>query len=74
MFVTNEQSLSSIAHMPPLMARAGAEAEGRTVSTSITAPDPLAPLLQAQRLAVDLAEGRGLSPDTSRHLTRSVVL
>ncbi|SDB90533.1 Fructoselysine-6-P-deglycase FrlB with duplicated sugar isomerase (SIS) domain [Sanguibacter gelidistatuariae] len=36
--------------------------------------DPLVQLLQAQRLAVELAESRGLSPDRPRHLTRSVVL
>ena len=36
--------------------------------------DPLVQLLQAQRLAVELAESRGLSPDSPRHLTRSVVL
>ena len=36
--------------------------------------DPLVQLAQAQRLAVDLAESRGLTPDTPRGLTRSVVL
>ncbi|WP_149203221.1 SIS domain-containing protein [Actinotalea subterranea] len=36
--------------------------------------DPLVQLAQAQRLAVRLAETRGLSPDTPRGLTRSVVL
>lgn len=36
--------------------------------------DPLVQLAQAQRLAVDLAESRGLTPDTPRSLTRSVVL
>lgn len=36
--------------------------------------DPLVQLAQAQRLAVALAESRGLDPDTPRSLTRSVVL
>ncbi|MBF6044196.1 sugar isomerase [Streptomyces sp. NRRL B-1677] len=36
--------------------------------------DPLADLIRAQRLAVAVAEGRGLNPDTPRGLTRSVIL
>lgn len=36
--------------------------------------DPLAELIYAQRLAVALADARGLDPDLPRHLTRSVVL
>ncbi|GIJ45469.1 hypothetical protein Val02_23550 [Virgisporangium aliadipatigenens] len=36
--------------------------------------DPLAQLVLAQRLAVALAEARGLNPDAPRLLTRSVVL
>ncbi|GAB4084170.1 SIS domain-containing protein [Myceligenerans cantabricum] len=36
--------------------------------------DPLVQLVQAQRLAVELAARRGLDPDAPRHLTRSVVL
>lgn len=36
--------------------------------------DPLVQLVQAQRLAVVLADSRGLDPDAPRHLTRSVVL
>ncbi|MFI9721354.1 SIS domain-containing protein [Streptomyces sp. NPDC052396] len=36
--------------------------------------DPLADLVRAQRVAVAVAEGRGLNPDTPRNLTRSVVL
>ena len=36
--------------------------------------DPLASLIQAQRLALDLAAARGLDPDAPRHLTRSVIL
>jgi fructoselysine-6-P-deglycase FrlB-like protein len=36
--------------------------------------DPLADLIRAQRLAVEVAARRGLDPDRPRHLTRSVVL
>jgi fructoselysine-6-P-deglycase FrlB-like protein len=36
--------------------------------------DPLAELVLAQRLAVAIAEAKGLDPDHPRHLTRSVVL
>jgi fructoselysine-6-P-deglycase FrlB-like protein len=36
--------------------------------------DPMASLVVAQRLAVALAEQRGLDPDSPRNLTRSVVL
>ena len=36
--------------------------------------DPLASLLQAQRLALTLAARRGLDPDAPRNLTRSVIL
>jgi fructoselysine-6-P-deglycase FrlB-like protein len=36
--------------------------------------DPMADLIRAQRLAVALAETKGLNPDEPRHLTRSVVL
>jgi fructoselysine-6-P-deglycase FrlB-like protein len=45
---------------------------GATVQTS--ALDPLAQLVQVQRLAVAAAEARGLDPDRPRALTRSVVL
>ncbi|WBU36755.1 SIS domain-containing protein [Homoserinibacter sp. YIM 151385] len=36
--------------------------------------DPIVELVQAQRLAVELAASRGLDPDTPRHLTRSIIL
>jgi fructoselysine-6-P-deglycase FrlB-like protein len=36
--------------------------------------DPMVELVVAQRLAVELAENRGLDPDRPRHLTRSVIL
>lgn len=37
-------------------------------------PDPMASLVLAQRLALAMAEARGLDPDRPRHLARSVVL
>ncbi|MFI7236794.1 SIS domain-containing protein [Streptomyces cyaneofuscatus] len=36
--------------------------------------DPLAELVRVQRLALAIAEARGLDPDRPRHLTRSVIL
>jgi fructoselysine-6-P-deglycase FrlB-like protein len=39
-----------------------------------SAIDPMAHLTTAQRLAVALAEGKGLDPDNPRGLTRSIVL
>lgn len=36
--------------------------------------DPIVELVQAQRVAVALAESRGLNPDTPKHLTRSIIL
>ncbi|MGW7369780.1 SIS domain-containing protein [Streptomyces sp. NPDC054841] len=36
--------------------------------------DPLAELVRAQRLAVAVAEARGMDPDRPRHLARSVIL
>jgi glutamine---fructose-6-phosphate transaminase (isomerizing) len=48
------------------------ESTGARVATSPL--DPLAQLVQVQRLAVAAAQGRGLDPDHPRGLTRSVVL
>lgn len=45
---------------------------GATVRRS--SHDPLIELALAQRLAVEVAELRGLNPDTPRYLTRSIVL
>lgn len=36
--------------------------------------DPLAELVRVQRLALAIADARGLAPDRPRHLTRSVIL
>lgn len=46
-----------------------------TGATTVTSShDPLIELVLAQRLAVEVAEARGLNPDTPRYLTRSIVL
>jgi fructoselysine-6-P-deglycase FrlB-like protein len=47
-------------------------ATGATVRVAET--DPMAELVLIQRMAVSLAQARGLDPDNPRHLTRSVVL
>jgi glutamine---fructose-6-phosphate transaminase (isomerizing) len=57
-------------HQPSLVA--DIEAIGAT-ALHIDA-DPLVQLVHAQRLALALADQRGLNPDSPRHLTRSVVL
>jgi fructoselysine-6-P-deglycase FrlB-like protein len=49
-----------------------AEETGATVRRATL--DPMAELVMAQRLAVGLAEARGLNPDRPRYLARSVVL
>jgi fructoselysine-6-P-deglycase FrlB-like protein len=43
-------------------------------SLVLGALDPMAELIRAQRLGVELAQQRGLDPDRPRHLTRSVIL
>ncbi|GHF92332.1 hypothetical protein GCM10018790_81720 [Kitasatospora xanthocidica] len=43
-------------------------------AASVSPLDPLADLVRAQRLAVDLATARGLDPDRPRNLTRSIIL
>ena len=43
-------------------------------SSSSQTVDPMADLVSAQRLAVAVAERKGLDPDAPRHLTRSIVL
>jgi fructoselysine-6-P-deglycase FrlB-like protein len=49
------------------------EATGAAVLSG-AADDPLIELALAQRLAVRIADARGLNPDRPRHLTRSIVL
>ena len=58
------------AAIPELIA--DVEATGAVVRTSDE--DPLVQLVQAHRLAVDVAESRGLDPDEPRALSRSVIL
>jgi glucosamine 6-phosphate synthetase-like amidotransferase/phosphosugar isomerase protein len=47
--------------------RTGAQVE-------VSAVDPLVDLVRVQRMAVALAEARGLDPDRPRHLARSIIL
>ncbi|MEU7135498.1 sugar isomerase [Streptomyces sp. NPDC046261] len=47
---------------------------GGTLVPTDPARDPMADLVRAQRLAVAVAESRGLNPDAPRNLTRSVIL
>ncbi|MDT4911880.1 MAG: hypothetical protein QOC66_1008 [Pseudonocardiales bacterium] len=51
-----------------------AEIEQTSATVSTSDADPMAQLVGAQRLAVALAEHRGLDPDAPRNLTRSIVL
>lgn len=47
----------------------------RTGATMVTSDlDPMAHLVLAQRLAVELGRQRGLEPDRPRHLSRAVEL
>jgi fructoselysine-6-P-deglycase FrlB-like protein len=52
------------------------EDQVRATGARVVSPvlDPMAELVRAQRVAVALAEARGLNPDRPRNLTRSVVL
>ncbi|MFI9362305.1 SIS domain-containing protein [Kitasatospora sp. NPDC053057] len=50
------------------------QVQGIGAITSVTDLDPLADLVRAQRLAVELAKAGGLDPDRPRNLTRSIVL
>ena len=57
--------------LPEGLATQIAATGGRCESASL---DPLAELIRVQRLAVAIAEARGLDPDQPRNLTRSVIL
>ena len=70
--VATKRSLVTIFGPAPVGLVAAVEATGATVITDDT--DPLAQLVVAQRLAVELAKSRGLNPDHPRALTRSVIL
>jgi fructoselysine-6-P-deglycase FrlB-like protein len=51
-----------------------AETGATVVDHGLGPIDPMAELILIQRMAVALAEARGMDPDRPRHLTRSVVL
>ena len=50
-----------------------ADAAGTGATIVNGGSDPMAELVLIQRMAVELAEARGLDPDHPKHLTRSVV-
>ncbi|GAA2901839.1 SIS domain-containing protein [Streptosporangium fragile] len=70
--VTDSNSVVWFFGPPPAGLAAAVEETGAIVSVS--ALDPVADLIRAQRLAVALAEAKGLNPDEPRNLTRSVIL
>jgi fructoselysine-6-P-deglycase FrlB-like protein len=72
MSVTDTRSLVWFFGPPPAGLPESVQATG--AQTAVTALDPLADLIRAQRLAVDLAVAAGLDPDHPRNLTRSVIL
>lgn len=70
--VLDERSLVWIFGPPPAALVADLEATGAAVVA--LDGDAMAALISAQRLAVALAQQRGLDPDAPRGLTRSIVL
>jgi glucosamine--fructose-6-phosphate aminotransferase (isomerizing) len=70
--VAGERSLVWV--MGPVEPQLVADIEAVGATVVVDDRDPLVQLAEAQRLAVALAESRGLDPDTPRHLTRSVIL
>ena len=70
--VAGPRSLVWMFGEPPAGLVDDVRATGATVVTDSL--DPLVQLVRAQRLGVDLADSRGLNPDTPRALSRSVVL
>jgi fructoselysine-6-P-deglycase FrlB-like protein len=58
----------------PVPAGLAAEIARTGAAVVDSARDPMAQLIGAQRLAVAIAERKGLDPDAPRHLTRSIVL
>jgi fructoselysine-6-P-deglycase FrlB-like protein len=71
--IADERSLVWILGEPPEGLTGDLRATGALVVAEPGA-DPQAEVVRAQRLAVALAEARGLDPDRPRHLTRAVVL
>ncbi len=75
--VAGPRSLVWVFGPPPPGLVEDVQATGALVLHPGTLPevaDPLAQLVLAQRLAVALAQHRGLDPDHPRHLSRSVIL
>jgi fructoselysine-6-P-deglycase FrlB-like protein len=70
--VTDENSVVWFFGAPPEGLVAEVKRAGAIVSVS--ALDPVADLIRVQRLAVAIAESKGLNPDEPRNLTRSVIL
>ncbi|MDT9698328.1 SIS domain-containing protein [Streptomyces sp. P17] len=70
--ITTESTATWMLGEPPEGLAEQVRATGGTWVTGTL--DPLADLIRAQRLAVAVAQARGLDPDRPRHLTRSVIL
>lgn len=73
MSITDESSLVWFLGTPPVNLVDQVRALGAVVA-SVPDRDPLAELIRAQRLAVQVGTAKGLDPDQPRNLTRSVVL
>lgn len=71
--VAEEHTLVWIFGSEPDGLTAQIESTGASVA-HLPGVDPLAELVRAQRLAVELALHRGYNPDQPRHLTRSIIL
>jgi fructoselysine-6-P-deglycase FrlB-like protein len=71
--VADERSLVWLFGVPPAGLVDDVRRTGATVETA-SGMDPLVDLIRAQRLAVELAEARGLDPDRPKHLARSIIL
>jgi CRISPR-associated protein Cas5a/b/c len=61
----------ALSSLPAGLAREISDTGAALVESSL---DPMAELVRIQRLAVALAQARGLDPDQPRNLSRSVVL
>lgn len=72
MSISDERSIVwALGDAPAGLAAEVAETRALFVASAL---EPMAELIRCQRLAVSLAERRGLDPDQPRNLTRSVVL
>ncbi len=70
--VTDEHSVTWFFGAPPEGLATEVERTGAIVSVSDL--DPAADLIRVQRLAVEIAQSKGLNPDEPRNLTRSIIL